>query len=196
MVGFERLTGPFHPMGDITVLRMLNGQCCVVQLRERSGGGNVEVKGHTGTVIWDEDFVTIRRTGFNARITVGKGEKRIPIASITSVQWKPAGAMVNGYIQFSAGGGNESRSRFGAQTMDAVKDENSVVFTKKQMAEFETLRTAIEQAIAHRNRPAATAVPAATDHLSQLKQLGELRDAGILTEEEFGAKKAEILSRL
>jgi hypothetical protein len=153
----------------------------------------MEVKGHTGTVLWDEDFVTIRRTGFNARMTVGKGEKRIPISSITSVQWKPAGAMVNGFIQFSAGGGNESRSRFGAQTLDAVKDENSVVFTKKQMAGFEVLRGEIEQMIARRNRPAA---PAGPDHLAQLKQLGELRDAGILTEDEFTTKKAEILGRL
>jgi hypothetical protein len=29
-----------------------------------------------------------------------------------------------------------------------------------------------------------------------LRQLGELRDAGILTEDEFSAKKAEILSRI
>jgi Short C-terminal domain len=29
--------------------------------------------------------------------------------------------------------------------------------------------------------------------LAQLKQLGELRDAGILTDEEFAAQKAKIL---
>ena len=29
--------------------------------------------------------------------------------------------------------------------------------------------------------------------ISQLKQLGELRDAGILTEEEFAAQKAKLL---
>lgn len=32
--------------------------------------------------------------------------------------------------------------------------------------------------------------------IEQLRQLGELRDAGILTEDEFNSKKAEILSRL
>jgi hypothetical protein len=32
--------------------------------------------------------------------------------------------------------------------------------------------------------------------LSQIKQLGELRDAGVLTNEEFEAKKAEVLARL
>lgn len=35
-----------------------------------------------------------------------------------------------------------------------------------------------------------------TDPLDQLKKLGELRDAGILTDEEFAAKKEDILSRM
>ncbi|GAA1797112.1 SHOCT domain-containing protein [Planosporangium flavigriseum] len=43
--------------------------------------------------------------------------------------------------------------------------------------------------------PAPVAAPA-TDPIEQLRRLGELRDAGILTEEEFATKKAEILSRL
>lgn len=36
----------------------------------------------------------------------------------------------------------------------------------------------------------------APDPIAQLKQLGELRDAGVLTEEEFQAKKADILARM
>jgi hypothetical protein len=35
-----------------------------------------------------------------------------------------------------------------------------------------------------------------TDPIDQLRRLGELRDAGIVTEAEFAAKKAEILSRM
>jgi hypothetical protein len=56
--------------------------------------------------------------------------------------------------------------------------------------------------------PAGGPVPAASglavadqaaprpDPMEQLKQLGQLHDAGILTEEEFASKKTEILSRL
>jgi len=36
----------------------------------------------------------------------------------------------------------------------------------------------------------------APDPIEQLKQLAQLRDAGVVTEEEFQAKKTEILSRL
>jgi hypothetical protein len=41
--------------------------------------------------------------------------------------------------------------------------------------------------------PAAPAAPAQPDMVEQLRRLGELRDAGILTEEEFAAQKAKIL---
>jgi Short C-terminal domain len=41
--------------------------------------------------------------------------------------------------------------------------------------------------------PAPQAAPAQADPIEQLKQLGELRDAGVLTEEEFQAQKAKIL---
>jgi hypothetical protein len=42
----------------------------------------------------------------------------------------------------------------------------------------------------------ALPVEAAPDPIAQLEKLGALRDAGILTEDEFSAKKAEILSRM
>jgi hypothetical protein len=42
--------------------------------------------------------------------------------------------------------------------------------------------------------PVAPAAPAAEDPLDKLKKLGELRDAGVLTPEEFEAQKAAVLS--
>ncbi len=39
----------------------------------------------------------------------------------------------------------------------------------------------------------APAGPSQADVLNQLKQLGELRDAGVLTEEEFAGQKAKLL---
>lgn len=41
--------------------------------------------------------------------------------------------------------------------------------------------------------PAAPAAPAAPDPIAQLKELGELHAAGVLTDEEFAAQKAKIL---
>jgi hypothetical protein len=42
--------------------------------------------------------------------------------------------------------------------------------------------------------PQAAAPPAGPDPIQQLKELGELRDKGVLTEEEFAAQKAKLLA--
>jgi hypothetical protein len=49
------------------------------------------------------------------------------------------------------------------------------------------------QAQAYQPEPAPA--PAAPDPLAQLKELGELKAAGILTDEEFEAQKAKILAQ-
>jgi hypothetical protein len=41
--------------------------------------------------------------------------------------------------------------------------------------------------------PAPAATPSGDDTVAQLAQLGELRDKGVLTEEEFAAQKAKLL---
>jgi hypothetical protein len=69
-------------------------------------------QGQDSTVHFDCRFVTIERCGFLARAYVGKGEKRIPVSSIQAVQWEPPGALVNGYIEFTVLGGNETRSQW------------------------------------------------------------------------------------
>jgi hypothetical protein len=43
--------------------------------------------------------------------------------------------------------------------------------------------------------PAEEAPPPEPDLFAQLKQLGDLRDQGVLTEDEFSAQKAKLLAR-
>jgi Short C-terminal domain len=71
--------------------------------------------------------------------------------------------------------------------------------------EFKTLepKPFFDKLLAHlerlRNQPAGGSVAAASSAESitdQIKKLGELRDAGFLTNDEFNAKKAELLARL
>lgn len=104
------------------------------------------VKGVNGTVAFDGRVVSISRSGLGA-VTIGKGEKRIPVSSIAAVQWKPCTVTTRGYIQFTIPGGNERRAQFGKGTIDAAKDENSVLFKRSQEADFQQLRSAIEAQI-------------------------------------------------
>jgi hypothetical protein len=153
----------------------------------------LSAKGQGGQLSFDGSFVTIGRKGFLGRTGQGKGEKRIPIASINAVRWKPAGAVMNGYIALTLAGAIEQRSGFGHQTASASKDENSVVFTKQQQPEFERLRDEIETAIASHYTPGPTAAVAGEDPVAQLAQLAALHDAGSLTDEEFAQMKARLV---
>lgn len=157
----------------------------------------IEVKGHNGQITFDGQYVTITRRGILARTSVGKGEKRFHISQISSVQWKPAGPFVNGFIAFSAAGGNERRSKFGSQTYSAVTDENSVLFTTRQKTAFEELRKAVEGAIANHHTSAAPAAPPgpppSASIADELAKLAALRDQGVITDAEFQQQKQWLL---
>lgn len=109
--------------------------------------GVVAATGANGQVVFDGQFVIITRSGFIARATVGKGEKRIAVRSITAVQWKAPTIAVNGYISFNFGGTSDVRARFGSQTFDVASDENSVIVRKSQAADFLQLKAAVESRI-------------------------------------------------
>ena len=72
---------------------------------------------------------------------------------------------------------------------------NNAVISGIVKPDLKHLGDALRQRIAAAGQPVAPA-PAQPDIMEQLKGLAELRDAGILTSEEFDAKKAELLSRL
>jgi hypothetical protein len=149
----------------------------------------IEASGQGGQLAFDGQYVTITRNGFLARATHGRGDKKIPTAAISAVQWKPAG-LTNGFIQLSIGGADRQAAK-GHRTMNAAKDENSVVFTKKQQPAFETLRAALEQAIADRHTPAPA--PPAASVADELGKLAQLHQQGVLSDQEFAAEKRRLL---
>lgn len=132
------------------------------------------------------DFVRIRRKGTLAFLTHGlKGEKDIPIAQITSIQLRTPGTVTSGYIQFTIPGGNESRGGI----WDATQDENSVFFDSKQAPTFAAIRDAIQRRMDEYRQ--GTSGP--SSGISDLEKLAELRDRGIITADEFAAKKRQLL---
>lgn len=156
--------------------------------------GRLFAKGHNGQITIEGDWLTIGRKGLG-RLGHSKGDRRIPLAQITAVQVRSAGPFANGFIKFSIPGSPELRGGLQA----ATSDENAVIFTKKQQPEFEAVRAYVERYLTTRystqSSRAQTTTPTA-DPIEQLRKLAELRDAGVLTPEEFEAKKAELLSRM
>jgi hypothetical protein len=152
----------------------------------------MEAVGVHGSIELVGNKIIIKRTkGLMSRLSYGiKGNKEILIKTITSIQFKSAG-ILNGYIQFSFSGGKDNTGGI----LDAAGDENTVFFTKKQQPAFEKLKSIIEEKIeALNNNNNSQAQQAFLVNVAdEIKKLAELKDSGILTEEEFTAKKKQLL---
>ena len=104
----------------------------------------MEIKGHGGILIVNKNNIIIKRKGINAFLLHGmKGDKEIPMKSITSIQFKRNGRITSGYIQFSIKGSSESKGGI----MSATNDENTIVFSKKEENEFEKAKDYIMKKI-------------------------------------------------
>ena len=149
-----------------------------------------QVKGVNGQVYVYEDRIVIARKGALGFMSQGlAGEKTIPMASIQSVQFRRGGAMLNGFIQFGILGGREGRGG----VMGATQDENTVMLRMGEQSDIgEKIKQYVEGRILERSNPQQPAVQAvsAADEILKLKQL---LDAGILTQDEFDAKKKQLL---
>jgi hypothetical protein len=108
--------------------------------------------------------------------------------------------MLSGAVVLQAPGqtGNRTNTwKFGDD--DPYKAPNAIPITKPwQQAEEGVAR--LRQLIDRAHQPSGGAVEPSVgpdqDPIAVLRQLGELRDAGVLDEEEFQTKKAEILRRI
>lgn len=113
-----------------------------------------------------------------------RGDKTIPYSSIVAVQLKKAGA-VAGYIQLTLMGGSEAKGGL----FQSAFDENSINFhswgNKNQL--FLEAKELIEQKM-QQTRNGHTRSDA-----DELDKFSQLRDKGVLSEEEFQGKKKQIL---
>lgn len=78
-----------------------------------------------------------------------------------------------------------------ARTAVVVGTANAV--SNKQQQKYANQAAAQQEAAAEQAAPAAPAAAPQDDLVSQLEALAKLRDQGILTDEEFSAKKAQLL---
>ena len=137
-----------------------------------------------------DNKVVIHRKGALATMGHGfTGDKEILIRNITGVQLKLGGAMLNGYIQFTIPGGNESGRGIGA----AAQDENTVMFKKSENKMAQAIKEKIEQIQMEMNKPQTATASSPADEIRKLKGL---LDDGIINQEEFDKKKSELLAKM
>lgn len=148
----------------------------------------LSMNGINGQIYVYDNKVVIERKGFNSVTTVGMaGSKTIPMSSIKSVQLKEAGAWA-GFIEIGVLGGNE---RNGGLSY-AAYNENTITIQKQHNETAKQIKDYIENIIIQReqitNNNSATVSSA-----EEIKKYKELFDDGIITQEEFDAKKKQLL---
>lgn len=143
-----------------------------------------EYKGQNGNLILTDTSVVIKRglKGFLLGGGMLRGDKTIPYSSITAVQFKKSGLLV-GYLQLTLKGGLESRGG----VMQSQKDENTVRFTNN--INFLEAKEIIEEKMSH-----SSATIVNNNGIDDLQKLADLKEKGIITDEEFSAKKKQILN--
>lgn len=147
-----------------------------------------EFKGAGKTIVKIEgNFIRLKRKGALNFLNHGlDGEKTIDINNMTGIQIKEANFFTNGYIQFIFMGSQESKRG----VMAAATDENTVMFTKREQKMAEEIKEYIESILVNKSKSQVAASVSGADEILKYK---ELLDQGIITEEDFQAKKKQLL---
>ena len=151
-----------------------------------------EAIGQTGQLELLENKLRIKRKVGGA-ITQLLGdvprEKVILLKDISTINYSPAikWRKTYGFIQFVVKGAKPVSSE---RLSDVQKDENAIVFTWRDAAEFQKIKDTIEDKIASIQEGEGISK---SSNLDELGKLAELRDKGSITEEEFEAKKKQLL---
>lgn len=146
-----------------------------------------EYKGYNGTIILTDTGIIIKRgaKGFLLGGGMLRGDKSIPYSSIVAVQLKKAG-MTAGYLQLTLLGGSEAKGGL----FQSATDENSINFHAfgKNNGLFTEAKEYIESKIHQVSKGGAKSSEA-----DELEKYHNLRDKGVISEDEFQTKKKQIL---
>lgn len=150
-----------------------------------------ELDGGVGDILFVyEDRVVIKHKGFLNLMAMGiKGDKTLYFSDITAIQYKRPGALA-GHIQFSILGGVEHTGG----VFSASGDENTITINSgtEVLAEkvVEYINQKLRECKAAKNGGTVIQQASAADEIKKYK---ELLDMGVITQEEFDAKKKQLL---
>jgi hypothetical protein len=156
-----------------------------------SPGGRFTARGRNGQLTVTPSKIVISRGGVLGFSTHGHaGDKEIDIEQITSIQVKKPGLATVGYIQFAFMGGSEAKHGI----KQAVNDENTILFAKKVEDDFLKAKSLIDGYRDDLRQRRQAPVANSLTPVEQLEKLAELHRQGIVTDDEFAAKKKELLA--
>jgi hypothetical protein len=154
----------------------------------------LQFKAYDGKASFDGRTVRFRWFWTGASSAKWKaGDQSFPVSELTGVEWRSP-EVFEGHLRLLRGEPGP---------VQADQDPAAVVFGLGYGPVHESLPFAAAVLAAVRQRRTAAVVPAATaprrdpaDIAERIRHLGELHQAGLVTDEEFSVKKAELLAEL
>lgn len=163
-----------------------------------------------GTVSFDGEHVRLEWNWKTEDAKAAAGARTIPVAEITAVEWQPAAGLENGHLRFAVRGA--------ATRAPAKYDPHAVeLWGFKKDPLMAMVAAAVQARLPHPSAAGGTDVrpdvprlpgqltsspaeaPVEDDHdalLRRLRELGDLRREGVLTDEEFTMAKQAVLKRM
>ncbi|MFI8104669.1 DUF4429 domain-containing protein [Streptomyces sp. NPDC086023] len=158
----------------------------------------VHFKGYDAKASFDGTAVTLRWSRTGASTTKWRaGDQYLPVAELGGVEWRTPEAP-GGHLRLLRREGPGA----GTRTAEPDQDPATVLFGTGSGAVHESLPFAAAVLRAVRSRGPALPVAAVrprsdpADIADRIRHLGELHSAGLLTDDEFTSKKAELLAQL
>ena len=138
---------------------------------------------HVKTTVDIIDYLGKTMSGGNS------GAKKIDIDDIVSIQHREPMGMSAGFIQFAFQGSVEYRGGVGS----AVNDENSIAYDTPRIEVAREIVRYLEEKRKEMKRARQSGTTANISNADELKKYKELLDAGVISQEEFDAKKKQLL---
>ncbi|MFF5441156.1 DUF4429 domain-containing protein [Streptomyces achromogenes] len=158
-------------------------------------GAPLQFKAYDGKASFDGTSVQFRWSWTGASSTKWKaGDQSFAVAELSGVEWRSP-EVFEGHLRLIR------RSAGQAASAQPDQDPAAVVFGLGYGPVHESLPFAAAVLAAVRTRGPVPAIPAPArrdpaDIAERIRHLGELHQAGLVTDEEFSAKKAELLAEL
>jgi hypothetical protein len=139
-------------------------------------------------LIIDGDRISIQRKHWTAYI-LNRENPTFLISDIKSIDWKPNQTFTERpNIYFNVIGNDKKTDMYGNRSNDPY----CFYFTKNELKEMTEIYEYIMNYKSKLNNPVSSAI----DIPNQIKKLSELKELGVITDEEFQNKKEELLKRL
>lgn len=127
----------------------------------------------------------------------GSGENEVYYDQITSVKFKDCNKVHNGYISVTFPGKESVGTGLSSVVSGASPDPYSVYFFESLNSFMREVKVFLqEKSRESKGNSGNTVVNQSIDPTLQLEKLNELKDKGIITEEEFQEKKKSLLDKL